>query len=147
VPRILSPEVERRWLFAISGVLWTGVGIMLLTYAATWLAPVPVPEEIALGGSGLALAAVAACFLFRGIARKNIERIDNGPGRASVFAFQAWRSYVVMAFMIALGITLRHSALPKPALAVMYAAIGGALMLASGLYHRSFYRYGRARAC
>lgn len=45
--------------------------------------------------------------------------------------------------MIALGIALRHSGVPKPALAVVYAAIGGALMLASGLYHRRVYRDGR----
>lgn len=142
---LTSPAVERRWLFAISGVLWTGVGVMLMIYAMTWLAPVAVPVEIALGGLGLVLAAVASKFLFRGIARKNIDRIERGPARSSVFAFQEWKSYVVTAGMIALGITLRHSAVPRPALAVVYAAIGGALVLAGGLYHRRFYREGRTR--
>lgn len=64
--------VERRWLFAVSGVLWTLVGAMLMAYAFVWLAPVGLHLEIALGAAGLVLAAVAARFLFRGIVRKNI---------------------------------------------------------------------------
>lgn len=139
--------VQRRWLFAISGVLWTAVGVMLVTYAVMWLAPVDWHLEIALGAAGAVLAIVAARFMFRGIAAKNIDRIHQGPDRASALAFQPWKSYLMMVFMMGLGIVLKHSAVPKPALAVVYAAIGGALMLASGLYHRSFYRYGRAQAC
>jgi di/tricarboxylate transporter len=142
MPRI-SPAVERRWLFAISGVLWTAVGAMLMTYAFVWLAPVGLHLEIALGAAGLAIAAIAARYLFRGIARKNIDRIERGPDRASVFSFQPWKSYVLMVGMIALGIALRRSGVPKPALAVVYAAVGGALMLAAGVYHRRAYRDGR----
>lgn len=139
----IVPAVQRRWLFAVSGGLWTGVGVVLMTYAVMWLAPVGWHLEITLGAAGLGLAAVAARFLFRGIASKNIDRIEQGPDRASLLAFQGWKSYLVMAGMMALGIALRHSAVPKPALAVVYAAIGGALMLASGLYHRRVYRDGR----
>lgn len=139
--------VQRRWLLAISGFLWTAVGVMLVTYAVMWLAPVEWHLEIASGAAGLGLAVIAARFMFRGIAAKNIDRIHRGPGRASILAFQPWKSYLIMVSMMGLGIVLRHSAVPKPALAVVYAAIGGALMLASGLYHRSFYRYGRAQAC
>jgi len=120
---------------------------MLIAYAVMWLAPVEWHLEMTLGAAGLALAAVAARYLFRGIAAKNADRIEQGPERMSILAFQPWKSYLMMVFMIGLGITLRHSALPKPALAVVYAAIGGALLLASGLYHRRFYRYGRAEAC
>jgi hypothetical protein len=138
--RSISLEVDRHWLFAIGGALWTAVGILLLSYAVAWLAPVNVPLELALGGLGIVLAFVAARFIFRGIASKNIRRIDAGPERASVFAFQPWTSYVVMFSMMALGIVLRRSGVPKPALAVVYAGIGGALMLGGGLYHRRLRR-------
>jgi hypothetical protein len=140
----LNPTVERRWLFVISGVLWTAVGAMLMVYAFVWLAPVALHLEIALAAAGLTLAAVAARYLFRGIVRKNIDRIERGPERASIFTFQPWKSYVMMVGMMGLGFALRHSGVPKPALAVVYAAIGGALMLASGLYHRRAYRGGRS---
>jgi hypothetical protein len=75
-------------------------------------------------------------FVFGGIVRKNIARIDLGPARASAFAFQGWKSYVVTVFMVGLGITLRHSAIPKPELAVVYEGIGLALLVTSLLYDR-----------
>jgi hypothetical protein len=140
----LNPAVERRWLFVISGVLWTAVGAMLMVYAFVWLAPVALHLEIALAAAGLTLAAVAARFLFRGIVRKNIDRIEQGPERASIFTFQPWKSYLVMFGMMGLGYVVRNSGVPRPPLAVVYAAIGGALMLASGLYHRRAYRGGRS---
>jgi hypothetical protein len=72
------------------------------------------------------------------IVRKNIARIEDGPTRASAFAFQGWKSYLVTVLMVAMGITLRHSAVPKPYLAVIYEGVGAALLLTSLLYHRRF---------
>lgn len=129
-------DVDYRWLFAIVGVIWTGVGILLLTYAVTWLRPVAVPLEIELVIAGVAVAAVFVRFIFHGIVRKNITRIEEGPRRRSAFAFQNWKSYLVTVFMIGLGITLRHSSLPKTWLAPVYLGIGLALLLTSLLYHR-----------
>jgi magnesium-transporting ATPase (P-type) len=139
-PKPAAPlDVDRRWLFAIAGVIWTGVGVLLLTYAVTWLEPVSVPLEIELTIAGLAVAAVFVRFVFHGIVRKNITRIQAGPARANAFSFQGWKSYIVTVFMIGLGITLRHSALPKPALAVVYMGVGVALLLTSLLYHRHLF--------
>lgn len=138
--------VDKTWLFAIAGVVWTGVGVLLLTYAVTWLAPITLPLELELVAGGLAVAAIFVRFVFSGIVRKNIARIDEGPARASAFAFQGWKSYVVTVFMIGLGVTLRHSSLPRSGLAVMYEGIGLALLLTSMLYHRRFYSALRGRA-
>lgn len=137
--------VDKRWLFAIAGVIWTAVGVLLLAYAATWLAPVALPLELELIAGGLVVAAIFVRFMFYGIVRKNIARIDNGPTRASAFAFQGWKSYVITAFMIGLGIVLRYSSLPKPGLAVMYEGIGLALLLTSLLYHRRLFDAMRGR--
>jgi hypothetical protein len=136
-------DVDYRWLFAIAGVIWTGVGVLLLTYAVTWLRPVSVPVEIELTIAGLAVAVVFVRFVFHGIVSKNITRIQDGPARVSAFSFQGWKSYVVTVLMIAMGIALRHSALPKPALAVMYLGIGLALLATSLLYHRHLFRSHR----
>jgi uncharacterized membrane protein len=138
--------VERRWLFSIAGVVWSAVGLLLLGYAIVWLAPVDVRTEVVLALTGAGLALLAARYLFARIVRSNIARIERGPARASAFSFQAWRSYVVTVFMIALGITLRHSAIPRPALAVVYEAIGGALLITSLLYHRRFFASGDGTA-
>jgi hypothetical protein len=99
----LRLDVDSRWLFAIAGVIWTGVGILLLSYAVQWLAPEAVPVELELVVVGIAVAAVFVRFIFHGIVRKNIDRIEAGPARASAFAFQGWKSYLITVFMIGLG--------------------------------------------
>lgn len=135
----LRLDVDRRWLFAIAGVIWTGVGVLLLSYAVTWLRPVSVPSEIELTVAGLAVAAVFVRFVFHGIVRKNITRIQAGPARVSAFTFQGWKSYVITVLMIGVGIALRHSTLPKPWLAPVYLGIGLALLLTGLLYHRHLF--------
>lgn len=132
----LRLDVDSRWLFAIAGAIWTGVGVLLLSYAFSWLQPLRMFQEIGLVLAGLAVAAVFIRFIFRGIVRKNIARIEAGPKRRSAFAFQNWKSYLITVFMIGLGIALRHSPLPKTWLAPMYLGIGLGLLLTSLLYHR-----------
>ena len=60
--------------------------------------------------------------------------------KSCVFAFQAWKSYLIIAFMIGLGIFLRHSAFPRHYLAVIYLAVGLALLLSSLLYYGLLWR-------
>jgi hypothetical protein len=130
-------------LFATSGWLWTAVGVMLCSLAAHWLLHIAGGLAIALGASGLVLAVLAYWFMFVRIAHKNIARIEQRPDVTCFFAFQPWRSYGLMVFMMVLGITLRHSGVPKYYLAVIYTAIGGALFLASLSYHARFWRERR----
>jgi hypothetical protein len=56
------------------------------------------------------------------------------------FAFQAWKSYLVIAFMVMFGFILRHSMIPKYYLSVPYTAIGGALILSSFHYYARLWR-------
>jgi hypothetical protein len=75
---------------------------------------------------------------FSTIARKNIRRIAQQPERVCFFAFQAWRSYVLILVMIMLGLVLRHSHLSRLLLAMIYLIIGTGLVLSSSLYYREF---------
>jgi hypothetical protein len=71
---------------------------------------------------------------FSRIARKNIRRISTKPENVCLFAFQAWRSYLLILVMMVLGYTLRHSHTPRLILTVIYAAVGTGLALSSTLY-------------
>jgi hypothetical protein len=144
LPSWLTLPVTRRVLFAIGAVVWTAVGILLMVYTVTWLAPVPLPGMLGFVAGGLVVAVIFVRFVFSGIVKKNIVRIDAGPERASAWAFQGWKSYLVTVFMVGLGITLRHSPIPKPELAVIYEGIGVALLYTSLLYYRRL--PGAARA-
>jgi hypothetical protein len=47
-----------------------------------------------------------------------------------------WKNYILVAVMITAGVFLRHSAIPPQYLAVIYIAIGLALLLSSIRYMR-----------
>ena len=142
-----KPAVPKSWLMATAGLMWTGVGVVLCRLAWVWLMAVERPEAELLGAAGIVGAVVVHFFGFSKIARRNIERLEQLSKKACFFAFQAWRSYLLIGFMIALGIILRHSGFPKPYLAVIYATIGGALFLSSFHYYRGLYRMLRNRGC
>lgn len=138
-----TPVVPRSWLYATSGVVWSAVGFVLCAMAWHWLANFSVispARAVVFGLTGLALSLAGFRPMFRKIAAKNIARIETRKERTCFFAFQAWRSYGLVLFMIALGITLRHSALPKQYLAIIYTMIGSALLLASVAYHVRFWQ-------
>jgi hypothetical protein len=130
--RAFNPSVPRPWLIAVAGVLWCAVGVMLWLHAIVWLRD--LRGEMALPLSlGLGLGIIAHLALFARIARKNLARLRSYPPRACLFAFQAWRGYLMIALMIALGLLLRHLPIPTHYLAVGYIAIGTALILSGVL--------------
>ncbi len=129
-----KPAAPRWVLHALSGLVWSGVGLLLLRWVWVWLSPIPYPEWLpgALVGAGLALITWAG---FSWMAKRNITRIERGLDRPCLFGFQRWSSYPLVAFMIALGLTLRRSSLPRTWLAPLYLGIGGGLFMASLNYY------------
>jgi hypothetical protein len=136
--RKFDPAVDKRFLVVFSGIIWSAVGILLCRLAVGWLSPVPFPKEIALGSAGIVLALVIHHFGFLKLVDKNIERITAKKGRVCIFGFQPWRSYLIIAVMIGMGTVLRQSSLPKPYLSIIYIGFGGAMLLSSIRYYRTF---------
>jgi len=135
-----DPAVDKRVLIVLSGMIWSIVGIILCRLAVQWLAQTTRQHAIWLGVAGFVLALVVHHFLFLRLLYKNIDRILSKEGRVCVFAFQPWKSYLIVIIMIGMGIMLRHSALPKPYLAVIYIGFGGAMILSSLVYYWNFFK-------
>ncbi len=131
-----NPAVEKRWLLLVAGCLWTAVGVMLNVFAVEWLSAAGWAVSLPLAAVGLVAALVIYRFGFLRLALRNIARIGGVKAHICVFAFQAWKSYLIVAFMMALGIFLRGSAIPKPDLAALYMGLGGGLLLSSLHYYR-----------
>ena len=88
-----------------------------------------------------ALCIVSAMFferLYLKIVDKNIERILPMVDKKCLFSFITWKSYLIIIVMVAMGSLLRHSAIPKHYLAILYTGIGLALILSSLRYLRVF---------
>ncbi len=132
-----EPAVAKAWLYAAAGLMWSGVGIFLDKLAYGWLASLKWTRYLPFALAGFALALAIYAFGFSRLANKNIRRIDSiNREKVCFFAFQQWHSYPLVAFMIALGIFLRHSALPKPYLAIVYIGLGSSLFLSSFHYYK-----------
>jgi hypothetical protein len=136
----LKPAVSKYLLIAFAGLMWSTVGVMLCRMAYYWLKEIGWFAALLCGLLGIVLSLAAYFFGFSGIARKNIDRICLLSEKGCIFAFQALKSYLIIVVMIALGIILRHSSIPRQYLAIVYMAIGGALLLASSHYYRWLWR-------
>jgi hypothetical protein len=134
--RKYTPAVAHHWLLLVAGLLWSSVGIAICIAASFWLSHAPWPESGGIAVLGFGAGVLVYRFGFSVIARKNIMRIAQKPERVCLFAFQAWRSYLLVVIMVALGFALRQSHLSRLVLAVIYLIVGTGLVLSSTLYYR-----------
>ena len=130
-----KPSADRYWLLLAAGATWSVVGLVLCGLACYWLSQSAWPWSAAAASAGFACGVLVYAFGFARIARRNIARIADQPDRVCVFAFQAWRSYLLIVVMMVLGWVLRHSRLSLLVLAIIYLTVGTGLALASSLYY------------
>jgi hypothetical protein len=135
---MLKPAVPKNILLLLAGMVWFCAGTMLLVLAYSWLSKVDKPLSFIYFGVGLIAALLIHRFGFRKIAAKNINRILAKSGWQCLFSCFAWKSYVLIAVMVTMGTLFRRSDFPKPYLAILYTAIGVALVLSSLKYLRVF---------
>ena len=140
-----TPATKKIWLHLTSGIMWSGVGIMLVAFAANWLGIVHSWMVLLLILAGLLLAAGIYFLGFSKLASRNVQRIVNIPKeRVCLFAFQKWTSYPLVLVMIAMGIYLRlYSPIPKPYLAILYIGLGASLFVSSFQYYFQVFRTTR----
>jgi hypothetical protein len=134
----LNPAVPRHFLFALAGVLWACAGVLLCFRGVVWIEDVQFPVACGVELAGILLAALGYMFIFSRVVRKNIARIGALPERVCVFAFTAWRGYLIIAVMMTAGIALRSSSIPHFYLALPYTSMGGMLLTGSVVFSRQF---------
>ncbi len=137
--RNLIPTVRRHYLFALAGMLWTIAGGILCVRGTIWLQLLSPLREIIVGLLSLVIAVVGYLYGFSKVVQRNIDRIQQMPERAPIFAFTPVAGYVMIALMITFGITLRNSTIPKYYLTLPYDVMGGVLLIGSIRFYRQFF--------
>lgn len=136
-----KPAVQKNMLLFIAGVVWEGVGVMLLLLAISWLHMAVGINIYLYATAGVLLALLVHHFGFLKIVDKNLERIlQMDLKKRCLFSFIPSKSYIVIIIMVVMGIFLRHSMIPKYELSILYIGIGLALVLSSVRYIRVFFR-------
>ncbi len=135
------PRAPKNLLIFIAGILWISVGIFLMKLSSNWISDFRSAQSILEIVGGLLLGTLISYFGFSGLANKNISRINEYEGKVCIWAFQKWQSYLLIVFMMSLGIFLRTSShLPKYILILIYIGIGFGLFTASFRYFLFLYR-------
>jgi hypothetical protein len=138
--RKFTPAVDKRILVLLAGIMWCGVSVMLVRYAITWLSLLRTGQKVMFYLIGYLVAVPIHLFGFTRIVDKNLNRLLPLEEKKCIFAFMTWKSYIIVLVMVSLGITMRHSSLPKQYLSVIYNGIGLALFLSGLRYLRFFYK-------
>ena len=133
-----KPAVDKRILILLAGFMWVGVGTMLLFISYSWLNAYQGNDSFVFAGIGIAVALVIHHFGFLKIVDNNLRRILPMEGKKCIFSFVTWKSYLIVAVMVTIGVFLRHSPIPKPYLSILYTGIGLSLILSSLRYLRVF---------
>ncbi len=135
------PKVNKNILIIIAGVLWSGVGILLIRIASKWFHLLSKEELIFSIIGGLLLGMAISHFGFSNLAKKNIKRINLYANNVCIWAFQRWQTYFLIIFMMSLGIFMRNTSfIPKFILTPMYIGIGFALFTASFKYYEFLFK-------
>lgn len=134
----IDPVVDKKVLILMAGLMWCGVGVMLIRYAVSWLSLCTGKEQFFLYSAGFIAAMPIHHFGFLKIADRNLERLLPLTERKSLFSFMTIKSYLIVIVMVSMGIALRHSAIPKRYLSLLYNGIGFALFLSGIRYFRVF---------
>jgi hypothetical protein len=136
----LKGRVDKSVLVLMAGLMWCGVGVLLVSYAVTWLSVCTMREQFLLYPGGFLAAMPIHHFGFLKIADKNLNRILSLNEKISPFSFMTWKSYIIVVIMVSMGIALRHSSIPKMYLSILYNGIGLALFLSGIRYFRFFFK-------
>ena len=134
-----KPSVPRRWLLLIAGGMWTAAGIILIERAYGWLTDIEIIRLIITLVLAIVLGLVFYYGGFMKIAIKNINRINSLPENVCLFAFTAWKGYLVIIIMVIGGILLRNSSVPKHYLTLIYLAMGITLLMGSSNFFVKFF--------
>ena len=125
--------VSKRTLLFIAGLVWLAAGINILRIGLKVLLPLFSGEAgrllLALGLAAVICAAFS--LMFHRIVIKHTRRILGYETKQPAYRFFDGKSYLLMAFMMTLGITLRRSGfVPEFFFAWFYTGLGAALGIA-----------------
>jgi hypothetical protein len=138
IPEMLTLKTDKKYLIMVAGLMWCGVGVMLTAFAETWLGRYTGKDVYLFYAAGFLAAMPIHHFGFLKLADRNIGRLMEITEKRSIFSFITVKSYLTIIFMVALGITLRHSSIPRQYLSIVYNGIGLGLFLSGLRYIRCF---------
>ena len=123
-------KIRTRHLILVNGLLWSAIGIKILLTGINYY--LRLPETHWWYYLLSVLVFVGFYMMFTGIVRKYAERIEAmTEPKTSIFMTFSVKGYIIIAFMITLGITLKRiPQVPDSFIAWFYCGLGPGLLSA-----------------
>lgn len=123
-----KPGVQRKTHLLLAATLWTAIGIFLMGRGVCWLYRA---DLLVLVLPALLIGFLKSHFILDRTAIKSINRIlllEDGTCMGAVYSKKTW---LLVLAMMALGVVLRQTSIPRPFLGTMYFIVGWALFWSS----------------
>lgn len=126
-------------LTTLNGIIWLVAGVNVVRIGVLTWAALDGASAWLIVGCMLTLAAFSMMFVK--MVFKNVRRIHQiPPERRKVWNCMPLKSFLIMAFMIALGVTMRNMPqVPREFIAFFYVGLGTALSVAGVVYLSYFF--------
>lgn len=135
-------HISRKSLLLIATIVWLIAGInVIIVGIKTWQTVDTLSLPIKLLYATIVLAFFIFC-IFKPIHKKYVERIKNLPNKNHPFSVFNYKGWLIMFFMIGLGVSIRKFALaPDSFIATFYCGLGTALTYTGILFFKSWKEY------
>jgi len=124
----IKPGVSRSVHLCIAALLWTSIGIMLIVRGWGWIGP-GIARLLAV--LALLVGTLKSVFILDKTADRSIVRIKKFNDATCIGAVYSWKTWLLVALMMAFGITMRTLTDPGMVIGTLYVAIGWALLFSS----------------
>lgn len=136
----LKPGVTAKTHLILASMLWTTIGLVLLSRGIVYLKADNLLPVTALG---IILGSVKSRYLLDRSAIKGVERIKRFGDHTCVGAVYSWQTWLLVLAMMLFGFMLRKSSLPPFLIGVACTAIGWSLFYSSRHGWKEIYRMNK----
>jgi hypothetical protein len=132
----MSFKVNNRALLLIAGIVWIVAGANILRIGIlTWL--VDSQDWVLKVGDASVVFLIFYNFIFKKLYNKHSKRICEKTSSSCPFSFFDVKGWIIMFFMISLGVTVRKFQLmPESFISVFYTGLSIALIITGFLFFR-----------
>lgn len=129
-----KPAARAKTQVLLAATLWACVGAGLSLTGVRWTLRASRYWPAALIALGLALGVAKCRWALERSARHIVDRIASRGDGTCVGGFLSWQTWLFVLAMMAMGVALRRSDLPRMILGVLYTAVGVALLCGSRVF-------------
>lgn len=126
----LKPGVSQKTHLLLAALLWTIIGLFLVQRGIGYLID---DKLLLLTAAGILAGSLKSRYILDKSAERGVERIKRFADNTCVGAVYSWKTWLLVAGMMLLGILVRSSSLPETIVGTVCIAIGWALIRSSRL--------------